>query len=143
MKGAALCLGKFALSIKTDDPNPSTSYVYSVFLDFGSNTMPFEVMAALNEVARDFISAAKPAGALSPSPATISAVDARYLENIILAGMKSWNIVLSSLGRNAERIKPVSLPTGEPRPSLAKVSVVRLVIRVNLYGEERTCPSGP
>src|ERR1700722_4836344 len=81
-----------------------------------------------------------------PIAAMISEVDSRYLENIMLAGIKSWYIVLStlsvrninnrievtyasSLGLKADRTKPVPSCTGFPLPLLSRVSVALVVVR--------------
>ncbi len=58
----------------------------------------------------------------------------------MLAGMKSWYMVASSEGRNAERMRLVPLWVGFPSPLFSKVSEARLVVRWKVYGLVLTLP---
>lgn len=74
--------------------------------------------------------------------AMISEHRSRYLASIMLAGIRNWYVVASSLGRNALRTSPVSALTGLPFPRFAMVSVGTDENRSNRYGLSGTLPSG-
>jgi len=52
---------------------------------------------------------------------------------IALEGMRKGNIVASSEGRKAERIRPVPGPRGLPRPPRLRVSVPAVVCLLKRY----------
>ncbi len=126
----------------SEEPNPSISYAYTV------SEPPSGVLDRYIPVLGDGLSQRCRGDAISPASrrqALCSQASERsrpltagYRANIMLAGMKSWKIVLSSDGRKALRIRPVPFAVGLLSPSLARVSVVRVVSLVKVYGPSRT-----
>lgn len=128
-RGSARRDGRFASSIRMEEPKPSTSK---------ANTLPKSLCCTTpwsQTPARIFSPQVCSVAARGFFPAFRRMAAVRWSSTLImaLAGMKNPRIVASSLGRKALLTRPVPFARGFPTPPRFRVSVPMLVCRWNVY----------